>query len=412
MVDNSGILRGYKKTELGVFPEEWEIINLKDSSTLKARIGWQGLTTKEYLNTGEYFLITGTDFKDGKIDWNNCYYVDKKRFMQDRNIQIKPGDVLVTKDGTIGKVAYIDNLPKKATLNSGVFVIRSKGAIYHPKYFYYILMSNVFKDFLNKLSAGSTITHLYQKDFINFKFQIPSLREQRAIAELLSDIDALIASLEKMINKKRKIRQGTLQLLITGKKRLPGFTCDWEVKKLENLVEFTNGKAHENSISDNGKYIVVNSKFISTEGKVVKHSDDCFCLASKGDILMVMSDLPNGKALAKCYYVDQDNKYTANQRVCLLKPQTVDPVFLFYKINRNPYYLLFDDGVNQTNLRKEDVLGLEIMVPKTVEEQQAIAQILVDLDIEIKALEEKLKKYKEVKQGMMQELLTGRKRLV
>jgi len=134
-------------------------------------------------------------------------------------------------------------------------------------------------------------------------------------------------------------------------------TSDWEVKKLGEIADFSNGKAHENFISDDGKYIVANSKFISSEGEVIKYSDHCFCLASIGEILMVMSDVPNGKAIAKCFLVDRNEKYTVNQRICSLRAKIVDSRFLFYKLNRNPYYLTFDDGVKQTNLRKEDVLS-------------------------------------------------------
>lgn len=117
---------GYKQTEIGVIPEDWDVHNILKDSTLKARIGWQGLTTGEYLNTGKFFLIGGIDFKNGKIDWENCFYVEEKRYSQDKNIQLRKGDVLVTKDGTIGKIAYIDQLILPATLNSGVFVIRPK----------------------------------------------------------------------------------------------------------------------------------------------------------------------------------------------------------------------------------------------------------------------------------------------
>ncbi len=117
---------GYKQTEIGVIPEDWHTVHLGDNCTLKARIGWQGLTTDEYLNAGDYCLVTGTDFLNGYIDWDNCVFVEKIRYVQDRNIQLKEDDVLVTKDGTIGKVAFVKKIFKPTTLNSGVFVLRSK----------------------------------------------------------------------------------------------------------------------------------------------------------------------------------------------------------------------------------------------------------------------------------------------
>ena len=138
----------FKKTDIGLIPVDWTKLNLGKSASLKARIGWQGLTTAEYLDSGDYSLITGTDFKNGYIDWDNCVFVKKNRFDQDRNIQIKLNDVLVTKDGTIGKVALINKIKKPATLNSGVFVIRPISNSFNPKYFYYVLRSNHFKDYL------------------------------------------------------------------------------------------------------------------------------------------------------------------------------------------------------------------------------------------------------------------------
>lgn len=186
---------------------------------------------------------------------------------------------------------------------------------------------------------------------------------------------------------------------------------NWEVKPLNQLVGFTNGKAHENSIKDDGKYIVVNSKFISSEGEVIKFSDDCFCPTEAENILMVMSDVPNGKAIAKCFFVDKNNCYTVNQRICSLKVKVDDPKLLFYLINRNRYYLTFDDGVKQTNLRKDDVLGCPIPLPPTKAEQAAIAVALSDADALISSLEKLIAKKRNIKQGTMQELLTGKKRL-
>lgn len=199
----------------------WIEKNLGKSAILKARIGWQGLTTAEYKETGEYFLITGTDFKSGFIDWQNCVYVEKIRYDQDKNIQVKSNDVLVTKDGTIGKVAFLNEVPKPATLNSGVFVIRPIEDSFHPKFFYYILLSEHFAKFLGQLSAGSTINHLYQKDFVTFDFRIPkTIEEQREISEILFDMDSEIEALEQKLEKQKQIKQGMMQVLLTGKIRL------------------------------------------------------------------------------------------------------------------------------------------------------------------------------------------------
>ena len=209
------------QTRLPGFHGEWEALKMSEKSTLKARIGWQGLTTAEYLRSGEYYLVTGTDFIDGRVNWSSCCFVAAFRYVQDSNIQLKPRDILLTKDGTIGKVGFVDSLPAPATLNSGVFVIRPKGDAYDPLFFYHVLTSRIFEDFLNKLQAGSTISHLYQKDFVTFSFFAPvTLAEQTAIAAVLSDMDAELAALGQRREKTRALKQGMMQELLTGKTRL------------------------------------------------------------------------------------------------------------------------------------------------------------------------------------------------
>lgn len=191
------------------------------TSTLKGRIGWQGLTTAEYLDQGDYFLVTGTDFFDGRIDWNHCVYVEENRFFQDRNIQLKEGDNLITKDGTIGKIAYVDRVPKPATLNSGVFVMRPKNGTYDPKYMHCILMSFIFDKFIENLKAGSTIAHLYQKDFVFFEFPVPDTEEEQGyIAEILTGADKKIFKEVDYLQKLLKMKSGLMQDLLTGKVRV------------------------------------------------------------------------------------------------------------------------------------------------------------------------------------------------
>lgn len=209
------------KTRLSGFNGEWIKINLSKNSRLKARIGWQGLTTAEYLNEGYSYLITGTDFKDGQINWNGCHYVDYDRYAQDPNIQVSNGDLLLTKDGTIGKVAYVTGLKRPATLNSGVFLVKPITDAYTAHFMFYVLESSVFKDFLQQLSAGSTINHLYQKDLVKFELFVPPTKEeQEAIAGILFDMDTEIHKLEEKLSKIQKVKQGMMEELLTGKVRL------------------------------------------------------------------------------------------------------------------------------------------------------------------------------------------------
>ena len=209
------------QTRLPGFDGAWVPLNMAEKSSLHARIGWQGLTTSEYLSNGQYFLVTGTDFESGRVTWSTCCFVSEERYSQDRKIQLRQRDILVTKDGTIGKVGFVDRLPGAATLNSGVFVIRPKNDAYDPEFFYYVLTSSIFDTFMKKLRAGSTISHLYQKDFVSFSFLAPpTVAEQSAIAAVLSEMHAEQSALEARRDKTRALKQGVMQELLTGRTRL------------------------------------------------------------------------------------------------------------------------------------------------------------------------------------------------
>ena len=180
---------------------------------------------------------------------------------------------------------------------------------------------------------------------------------------------------------------------------------DWEVKQIKEFAIFTNGKAHEQFIDDNGDFVVVNSKFISSESKVYKTSSKAYSILNEGDVCLVMSDIPNGKALAKCFIIDENSKYTLNQRICSLKSEVTDPRYLFYILNRNKYFLAFDTGTGQTNLKKTEVIVCPVPIPPTKSEQSAIANALSDTDALITSLEKLIEKKRAIKQGAMQQLL-------
>jgi Restriction endonuclease S subunits len=186
---------------------------------------------------------------------------------------------------------------------------------------------------------------------------------------------------------------------------------DWDVKLLPDVLRFRSGKAHEQFISDTGSYICVNSKFISTGGSVRKYSSANFSPARKGDVLMVMSDLPNGRALAKAYFVEADNIYAVNQRVCALTAYRDNPKYLFYILNRNPYFLSFDDGVSQTHLLNRVFQKCPIPLPQSTKEQSSIAEALSVVDSLLYDLDQLVIKKRAIKQAVMQELLTGKRRL-
>lgn len=148
-----------------------------------------------------------------------------------------------------------------------------------------------------------------------------------------------------------------------------------ELTTLGKSCEFFNGKAHEKRIDENGKYIVVNSKFISSEGKSFKRTNEQMFPLYKGDIVMVMSDVPNGKALAKCFIIDQNDTYSLNQRICCIRSKEFDIKYLYYQLNRHEHFLAFNNGENQTNLRKDDILACPLIKPSIEEQKRMVAEL-------------------------------------
>ena len=148
-----------------------------------------------------------------------------------------------------------------------------------------------------------------------------------------------------------------------------------ELTTLGKSCEFFNGKAHEKSIDENGKYIVVNSKFISQEGRVVKRTKEQMFPLYKGDIVMVMSDVPNGKALAKCFIIDKDDTYSLNQRICCIRSKEFETKYLYYQLNRHEHFLAFNNGENQTNLRKDDILACPLIKPSMDEQKRMVDEL-------------------------------------
>lgn len=182
---------------------------ITDIALVKARVGWQRLTKSEYLNSGDYYLITGTDFtEEGKIDFNTCIYITKERYDMDENIQIHKNDILITKDGTLGKVAFLNEEPPKlTTLNSGIFRIKLLVNDVLPKYIYHYLNSKIFKDFIDSVKTGSTIPHLTQEKLVNLNIPIPSIKEQEEVIKILDKFESLTKDINIGIPAEIKLRK-------------------------------------------------------------------------------------------------------------------------------------------------------------------------------------------------------------
>lgn len=392
------IKQGYKQTEVGVIPDDWEVKKLGEIGENIIGLTYSPNDVKEY----GHLVLRSSNIQNNKLAFENNVFVEMKLL---ERVIVKENDILVcVRNGSkhlIGKCALIDKNTEGCAFGAFMSVYRSQFA----QFIFHQFQSNIIQKQIDEI-MGATINQITNKDLATFQIPTPpTLTEQTAIANALSDGDALITSLEKLIAKKRNIKQGAMQNLLQPKE-------DWEVKRLGELCDFSSGIAHENFINNNGEFVVVNSKFISTNGEVKKYVNKLFCPSEIEDILIVLSDVPNGKAIAKCFFVNCKDLYTVNQRIGIIKPKKIDSKYLYYLINRHPDLLSFDDGVKQTNLRNQDVLNLPLTIHKSLSKQVDIVRYLSDMDNEITALENKLEKYKKIKLGMMQNLLTGRIRLI
>ncbi|MBR3613319.1 MAG: restriction endonuclease subunit S [Bacteroidaceae bacterium] len=399
------IPQGYKQTELGIIPEDWQLQSVGKHCTVKARIGWQGLRSDEYLESGEYGLITSTDIVDGAINWDTCYFVDKSRYIQDPNIIIQEDDTLISKDGTIGKVGIVQNISFPSTLNSGVFVVRPKLDNVYKKYLAFAFKSVYFQNFINRLTAGSTIVHLYQKDIVKFVFPVPPLAEQRAIAEALSDVDGLIAALDKKIAKKRLLKQGAMQQLLTGKKCLPGFTDEWIKCELLTVCNVLDNKRipFNDEQRTSGIYPYCGANGIVDYIDRYIFDEDLILIAEDG------GNFDQYETRPIAYWMS--GKYWVNNHAHVLKAKNeYNQRYIFYQLEHKDItdYIV---GGTRTKLTRAQLDKIEISMPSTYAEQQAIATILSDMDKEIADLEAQRDKYRLLKSGMMQKLLTGQIRL-
>lgn len=268
------------------YPAHWNLTRVKYEAYVKARVGWHGLTSNDFTDVGPY-LVTGSDFKGSTIKWEDCYHCDLKRYEQDPYIQLKNGDLLLTKDGTIGKVALVDGLKHddKATLNSGVFVVRPLSNNFTTRFYYWLLESRVFKDFVDYYASGSTIIHLYQATFVNFSYASPPIYEQEKIASFLdhetAKIDTLIEKQQRLIELLTEKRQAVISHAVTkglnpnvpmkdsGVEWLGEVPAHWELPKLiQQTSRIGDGLHSTPKYQDNTGYYFVNGNNL-VNGQIV-----------------------------------------------------------------------------------------------------------------------------------------------
>lgn len=408
---NKKILPKLRFSDFTAFPK-WDIVELGDLCIpITEKVGEKRLTLMSV--TSGVGLVPQLEKFGREIAGNaykNYYAIKKNDFAYNKS---------ATKQYPEGYISMLTDYEEAALPNSIFTCFRITDEECCPEFFNQLFQNNYHGTWLRKYIEVGARAHgslsIDNKYLWSMPIAIPPKSEQQKIADCLSSLDELIEVEKKKLEALKKHKKGLMQKLFPADResvpewRFPEFVGKeaWKKFVLEDVVKYENGKAHENDILETGRYIVVNSKFISTDGQIKKFTDAANLIASKGDILMVLSDVPNGRAIAKCYYVDTNNKYTVNQRVCKLTPKNINGMFLYYFINRNKYFLLFDDGVNQTNLKREDVLACPIIFPNDEKEQQKIADCLSQLDNLILSQLQKIDKLKEHKKGVMQGLFSS-----
>ena len=354
-------------------------------------------------------VTTGNKDTQNKVDNGDYPFFVRSQTVERINSFSYDGEAILTSGDGVGVGKNFHYIVGKFDFHQRVYCIYNFDKTVSGKFIYQYFSENFYKRAI-QLSAKNSVDSVRMSMITEMPISLPELPEQTKIAACLSSLDDLITAQTQKIEALKTHKKGLMQQLFpqegetVPKLRFPEFEGDWKETTLGQVAKYENGKAHEQDIVELGKFIVVNSKFISTDGEVKKFTNTAFCLAEKEDILIVLSDIPNGRAIAKCFFVDLDNLYTVNQRICKITAIKAVSMMLFYLLNRNSYFLAFDDGVKQTNLKKDDVLNCPILLPKDSEEQQKIADCLSSLDELINAHVKKCELLKIHKKGLMQGL--------
>ncbi len=392
----SNIAKGYKQTEVGVLPSDWEVEKIKNVSS----------------------ITTGAKNTQDKIDDGQYPFFVRSQTVEHINSYSSEGEAVLTAGDGVGTGKVFHYINGKFDFHQRVYKISN----FNKKldgYFFYLYFSNNFLNRIMSMTAKSSVDSVRMEMIADMQIPLPTKAEQTAIATALSDADALISRLEELIAKKRNIKQGAMQELLSGKKRLPGFSGKWEVKKLGEVAEIRDGTHQTPDYVDYGIpfYSVENvtrNDFDNT--KYITPEEHSFLTKNykieKGDILMTRIG-----SIGDCKYVDWEVNASFYVSLALLKiKKEYSAKFLCHYSNTAFFKAELEINSLHSAIPMKINLGqisnIRLKMPPTYAEQSAIAQILSDMDAEIEALEAKMEKYKMIKQGMMQELLTGKTRLI
>ena len=398
------------------FDDTWEQRKLSDVATMHARIGWQNLRTSEFLDSGDYMLITGTDFNDGAVNYSTCHFVEKERYEQDKHIQIKNGSILITKDGTLGKVAYVQGLSMPATLNAGVFNVEIKDETkVDNKYLFQYLKAPFLMDYVDKKATGGTIKHLNQNILVDFPVVMPSKAEQEAIGVYFQQLDNLITLHQRKYDKLTNVKKSMLEKMFpkngsnVPEIRFKGFSDAWEQRKVGELLIERNEQAPMNEeyplmafianegVAPKGERYDRSSLVTDTENKLYKRTEF-------GDFIYSSNNLETGSIGLNKY-----GKACISPVYSVFHPTGIaDSNFLGRRLVRKDFInsmVKWRQGViyGQWRIHESDFLKIDIPVP-SVEEQRQIGTFLGYLDNLITLHQRELEKLKNLKKACLEKM--------
>lgn len=399
-------MRNVPKLRFKEFSEEWEEKKLGEIGEFKNGVN----KGKDDFGTGYPFINLLDIFGKCSINNNNDLSLVEITSKELKEFNLLKGDVLfvrssVKPDG-VGLTTVILNDLKDTVYSGFIIRFRESKNLISLNYKKYCFYEKQFRKNLLMKSTVSANTNINQDNLKLLSIKLPTIQEQQKIADFLSSVDKKISITEEKLDLFKDYKKGIMQKIFNQELRFKDSNGndypEWQEKILGEVSSFINGKGHEQFIDKNGNYIVVNSKFISSDGLIKKYTSNLLVPLYVNDILMVMSDVPNGKAIGKCFLVNENNKYSLNQRICALRTGE-NSKYLYYFLNRNSYFLKFDDGISQTNLKKDEVLSCPIFLP-CLEEQQKIADFLSSIDNKIDNLTAELEDLKEFKKGLLQQM--------
>ena len=389
------LMPGYKRSDVGVIPDDWDAKPLGEIGDSLIGLTYRPSEVRKYGT----LVLRSSNVQNGTLCFDDNVFVDAD--IPDR-IMVRPGDILVcVRNGSrdlIGKSALIDERAVGMTFGAFMGVFRSEDG----QFLRHVFQSGIFKKQINE-HLGATINQITNKSLNSFKVPLPPTDEERTeIARVLSDVDALLASLDQVIAKKRDLKQAAMQQLLTGETRLPGFSGNWEMKHLGEIAHIKTGSRNNEDKVEDGQYpFFVRSEFVE---RINSYSHDCEAILVPGE----------GRIGDIFHYIN--GRFDVHQRVYAITKFSpgISGRFVYFYLSKNFGAWAMQNTVKATvdSLRLPTFQTFEMRLPPTLDEQIAIANALSDIDGELCTLENRRDKINNLKQAMMQELLTGKTRLV